>query len=324
MSSSQAAPNELAGAGGRAAPSSQAAANDLIVRLVSSGGAAGVAEAATLPLDMAKVRLQVQVRGAGAAAAAGRGYSGLLDCLVQVASKEGAGGLWGGLNPALIRQVAHTSLTFVLFEPLVKALSGGRGERDATFLERLAAGGAAGALSVVVLNPTEVLKTRMQVAVRGARPSLEETMRRIYETSGMRGYWAGVGPSVARTFLVKAAELGTYAHARSFLEAQGVPEGLQLTAGSSFAAGVAAALVSTPADVVKTRLMSQAGSVATGGVRYEGAAHALFHPKESILAREGAAALYKGFAPIVARRVLWGAVFFSYYEHFRAQMSTWK
>jgi len=299
---------------------------DLIVRLLSSGIASGLAETATLPLDMAKVRLQVQVAsatpvGGGVAAAAAPRYSGLFDVLYQVGSKEGPKGLWSGLAPALLRQVSYSSLTFMLFEPLLETVSRGKKPEDITFIERLLSSGTAGAISITIMNPTEVLKTRLQVPVRGRRPDLEETLRQIHQTSGVRGFWAGVGPNVARTFLVNAAELGTYSQIKAFLKAQGVPEGVPMVASSSFLAGLASAVVSTPADVIKTRLMDQAGNAASGGgVRYTSIAHALLDPKESIWAREGPAALYKGFGPIVVRKVAWCTVFFLCYEDLKAKL----
>ena len=59
-------------------------------------------------------------------------------------------------------------------------------------------------------------------------------------------------------------------------------------------AGVASACVSTPADVIKTRLMNSAG----GTSEYAGVVDAF----RSILRREGPLALYKGFLPIVVRK----------------------
>ena len=42
-------------------------------------------------------------------------------------------------------------------------------------------------------------------------PTMSSVVRRILAQEGVLGLWAGLGPNVARTFLVNAAELGTCA-----------------------------------------------------------------------------------------------------------------
>lgn len=73
--------------------------------------------------------------------------------------------------------------------------------------------------------------------------------------------------------------------------------------GASSIAGVASACTSTPADVVKTRLMNQAGSQVAGHAQHAGSPqHAysgVLDAFTTILRTEGLGALYKGFVPIV-------------------------
>lgn len=64
-------------------------------------------------------------------------------------------------------------------------------------------------------------------------------------------------------------------------------------------------------DVVKTRLMTQIASPATGGtLRYRGVAHAAV----TIAREEGAGAFARGLVPRVAAKTVQSAVFFSVYE----------
>lgn len=119
-------------------------------------------------------------------------------------------------------------------------------------------------------------------------------------------------PNVARTFLVNAAELGTYDEAKHQLIHQfGIADGPRAHISASAIAGFCSAVVSTPVDVVKTRLMNQAG---LGEKQYAGMGEALFHPSRSIAAREGFLSLYKGFVPIFWRKVIWCSAFFVVYE----------
>lgn len=123
----------------------------------------------------------------------------------------------------------------------------------------------------------------------GQAPSMVSITRSVVQKDGVLGLWAGLRPNIARTFLVNAAELGTYDQAKSVLVST-VGEGPVAHIGASGIAGVTSALTSTPADVVKTRLMNDAG----GQQRYAG----MIDATKTILAEEGVGALYAGFYPI--------------------------
>lgn len=269
-------------------------ANDAGSRLYASAVAALVAETVTLPTDVIKTRIQVS-----------HCRLGVLSGLQNMVRDEGLHSLWKGLGPALLRQVSYTSLSLVLYEPIRDALS--FPGTDMSFAQRLCAGGSAGAISIALFNWTEVIKTQKQTST--STLSIASIVRKVWRAGGVRGFWAGVQPNVARTFLVNAAELGTYDHAKQML----VPylgDTLGNHIGASLVAGLASAATSTPADVVKTRLMNQAGTSNQGvvstlrAIHYDG----------------GYAAFYKGFIPIVIRKVAWTSCFFVLYEQGRLRL----
>lgn len=276
--------------------------SDTGARLAASAVGAGVAEFITMPADVTKVRLQVQSRATGQLS-----YSGPLDCLVKTARQEGPSALWKGIVPALVRQVCYTSLSFVLYEPVRDFYTGlGQPNASPNFAQRLLAGGTAGAIAISVFNPTEVVKTQIQTS---ATPlPIKDIVSRVWQKDGLLGFWAGLRPNIARTFLVNAAELGTYDEAKSRIRPF-LGDGICTHVASSGVAGFASACVSTPADVVKTRLMDSAGR--------DGAYTGMLHAGRTILREEGAAALYAGFVPILCRKLLWCTAFFTTYERVR-------
>lgn len=279
--------------------------SDTGARFVGSALGAAIAETVTLPTDVVKVRLQVQSTGR---------YRGFADCLQQTARNEGVHALWKGLTPALVRQVCYTSMSLVIYEPIrgfYGELLGGK-DKGPSYFQRLCAGGTAGALAISVFNPAEVVKTQVQTHV-GANITMREVASRVWVQDGLLGFWAGLGPNVARTFLVNAAELGTYDEAKSHL----VPvlgDGFFAHVAASGIAGFSSACVSTPADVVKTRLMNAAGEDVK---QYRG----MLHGFSQILMQEGVTALYKGFLPICIRKLLWCSAFFVSYEKIRAAVN---
>ncbi|EKX52026.1 hypothetical protein GUITHDRAFT_65536 [Guillardia theta CCMP2712] len=271
-------------------------------RLIASTGGATIAETVTLPIDTAKVRLQLQKSGARNI----RQYKGMMDCMILIYKEEGATALFKGLGPALVRQICYTGLSFVLYEPIRDAMSG-KGP-DAGFMNRLIAGGTAGAIGITVMNPAEVIKTKMQGNTSST--SVRKLVVDVWSQEGIVGFWAGIRPNVTRTFLVCAAELGTYDQAKHMLISQGVfTDGPLAHLSASAIAGLASASTSTPADVVKTRLMNQAGQqheVSQHSLYYRG----MFHAFTSIFKNEGVGALYKGFVPVFWRKIVWCSSFF--------------
>jgi hypothetical protein len=318
-----------------------AAPDDAAARFVASMSGAALAEVLTLPTDVAKTRLQIQKADAGTGTLR---YSGMFDCLRKIRSEEGAAAMWKGLRPALLRQVCYSTLAMVIYEPVRSLFT--RENETAGYLEKLMAGGTAGCLSITVFNPTEVLKTKMMTAA-GIEPSMNGVARAVYRAEGLRGFWAGYKPNLARTFLVNAAELGTYDQAKEAIIPFTGDNGFAHV-GASAVAGLASAVISTPADVVKTRLMDQAGAEAIEAVdalrahvdarsaeagvagstsaapaapgapapprRFRGMLDCFAHTAR----HEGFFALYKGFLPIFVRKVMWCSAFFVTFEKVRA------
>ena len=81
---------------------------------------------------------------------------------------------------------------------------------------------------------------------------------------------------------------------------------------SAICSGFVASLCSTPADVAKSRIMSQT-ALADGTMPYAGTLDCW----KKVVANEGPAALYKGFLPGWLRLGPWQLVFWCSYEQLR-------
>lgn len=127
---------------------------------------------------------------------------------------------------------------------------------------------------------------------------------------GVRGLWRGATPAVQRAALVNLGELATYDHAKeSILRTGLVGDNVAAHTLSSMCSGLFASLISTPADVIKTRMMNQDPAAPL----YRGSVDCLV---QSVRA-EGVLALYKGFLPTWARLGPWQLVFWVSYEQLR-------
>ncbi|XP_061345174.1 S-adenosylmethionine carrier 1, chloroplastic/mitochondrial-like [Gastrolobium bilobum] len=246
-----------------------------------AGGVAGViVEAALYPIDTIKTRLQV-ARGGGEIILKGL-YSGL------------AGNLAGVLPASAIFIGVYEPTKQKLLKSLPDHLSS---------VAHFAAGVIGGTASSFVRVPTEVIKQRMQTGQFG---SAMAAVRLIVANEGFKGLYAGYGSFLLRDLPFDAIELCIYEQLRIGYKLAAKrdlndPENAMLGA---FAGAITGA-VTTPLDVVKTRLMVQ-GS--------QNHYHGIYDCVRTIVKEEGAHALFKGIGP----RVLWiglgGSIFFGVLE----------
>mmetsp|Transcript_3948 Transcript_3948/g.5670 ORF Transcript_3948/g.5670 Transcript_3948/m.5670 type:complete len:301 (-) Transcript_3948:41-943(-) len=275
-----------------------------IQRFIAAGVGAAAAEISTLPVDISKVRLQTQKPILVDGQLVMR-YKGMVHAMYRISADEGVLALWKGLAPALMRQVSYTGLSFVLYEPVRNFVAGKDIKKeDIPFWKRVIAGGIAGGTSIYVMNPTDVVKTQMQAA--SDTKSMTKIAKQIWQTEGIKGFWRGSYPNVARCFIGNACEIGCYDQFKTTLVTEGwVPNGPIAHFAASGGAGVVSAIFSTPVDVVKTRLMNAAGGN-KDAVQYKGVVDCFINMPR----KEGIASLYKGFWPLAFRKVVWTVVFF--------------
>ena len=163
-----------------------------------------IAESATMPIDIAKVRLQMQVPLADGSMR----YRGFLHAVWKIGGDEGARALWRGLEPALLRQISYTGMSFVLYEPVRNAIAGNAPADQIPFYKRVLAGGTAGGVSIMMMNPTDVIKTQMQAARTTEQPRMGAVISSVWGNAGVLGFWRGWQPNVARCFIGCACEIG--------------------------------------------------------------------------------------------------------------------
>ena len=204
-----------------------------------------------------------------------------------------------------------------------------------------ASGCASGVLSAVVLQPTDLLRTRMQgealrLRASGATAasgdvSLVRAARAAIGKSGVRGLWKGTQAAVLRV----GPGIGVYMMVIDVLhrhlgEDRGdgrivlTPLGAMGAAG--FARAVASAVVS-PITVVKTRIEYYGSAQSVSKAAGEGAAKAASgRPVGTIaavrnLARaEGARGLFRGLAPTIASAVPFSALYYALYTNLQERM----
>lgn len=275
--------------GKRLTPEGVPAWRGVLANLLAGATAGCAVEAALYPIDTIKTRMQMARTGGG----------------IRALFKSGGGkalyaGVWGnlaGVAPA-------TAVFMAVYEPIKQEVTK-RVPADRAFLGPLAAGAASGLAASLIRVPTEVVKQRMQ---SGEFTGAIKAVQSICAREGVRGMFAGYGSFLLRDLPFDAIEFVTYEQLRRAykvsLAGSREVNGAE-TAVMGAAAGAVTGILTTPFDVLKTRLMTQ------------GTQRTYNHVGDcavKIWREEGWQTFFKGWEP----RVLWisigGCVFFSALE----------
>jgi len=292
----------------------------VLLKFVTSGTASAAAETATFPLDLTKTRLQIQGEVTSNSHARVVSKNGMFRTVIGVVNQEGVFRLWRGVQPAVYRHLIYSSIRIVAYEQFREFL--GRSIDGSFPVWKAALSGAmAGAVGQFFASPMDLVKVRMQMEYHGIRKgsaprykSVPHALRKAFECGGLRSLWAGWVPSVQRAALVNLGNLATYDIAKQkLLKSTSLKDNWVCHTCASAMSGFMAAVLSTPADVVKTRVMNQARHKNGCGLRYRSSVECLI----KTVHQEGLHSLYKGFIPIWTRIAPWSVIFWITNEELR-------
>ena len=173
-----------------------------VQREMAAGGCAGLFQiAVTTPMELLKIQMQDAGRVAAQLKAAGQSTSHLpkisaLSVTRQLLAEKGIFGLYKGLGATALRDVSFSMCYFPLFANLNKL--GPRKSPDSTeavFWWSFVAGMTAGSVSAALVNPFDVVKTRLQVLNKGAGEEtyagIVDAFRKIMKNEGPKAFLKG-------------------------------------------------------------------------------------------------------------------------------------
>lgn len=251
-------------------------------RMTAGAIARGVAQTILHPIDVARTRLQAR----------------------NIASRWDARVFVKGVIPQITLAVPAGAVQFAAFEAAKEKLAELMPGQRLSELRTLLAG-AAGALAAASFRvPQEVLKQRVQADLY---PNVAVALRETLRADGFFGLYRGWAATISRDVPWNALSFMFHAQGkRIFARLKGrEPENDENLAIAGFS-GAVSAVIMTPVDVVKTRLMTQA----SGAQRYSG----MLNTVRMIVREEGPATLMKGVVPRIMFLAPLAGVTFSVYE----------
>jgi solute carrier family 25 oxoglutarate transporter 11 len=217
-------------------------------------------------------------------------------------NEGGVARLFTGFGIGQSRQVVYTTSRLSLYDPVEQVFTMG-GTRQPTVVDRMLAGGTAGALAGLFSSPVEVALVRMSKK-ESKGMTLGTMMSSIYADSGVAGYYRGVGPLMQRTFVVGVAQVGFYKQmmaATTALSQAGIlpisdPKSLVML--SSTITGFFYAGVTMPLEFARVRMSAQAGKSGSN-LKYKNSMQTV----ALVYKEEGIRVIYGVFTPYCGRCV---------------------
>lgn len=316
-----------------------------VIELIA-GGTAGMCEALVChPLDTIKVRMQLRAKNAkqittslkpgipaaavaaaatpSVTAAAAAKPLGFIATGVRIVHRETPIGLYKGLGAVMAGITPKMAIRFFTYEQLKRNLvvtnPDGTTKPLSTSRIFVAGLGAGFTEAVVVVNPMEVVKIRLQAQAHSLAdpvnaPKYQNALHCAYsivKNEGITALYRGVALTAARQASNQGVNFTVYTLLKQKLKELQPDRDLLPSYQTSFIgliSGALGPLSNAPLDTIKTRMQREHGvSSESGFSRFS-------RITRQLIREEGTAALYKGITPRVMRVAPGQAVVFSIFE----------
>ncbi|MQL84168.1 hypothetical protein Taro_016690 [Colocasia esculenta] len=270
-----------------------------------AGGLAGIFVSLCLhPIDTVKTVIQAD----------GLNQRPILHTVQSIISERGVLGLYRGIASNIASSAPISAIYTFTYESVKGALLPVL-PKEYHSLAHCTAGGCASIATSFIFTPSERIKQQMQV--HSYYQNSWNALIGVLEKGGLPSLYAGWSAVLCRNIPHSIIKFYTYERLKQLLQGSMEPDGCLNPLQTLLCGGLAgctAALVTTPFDVVKTRLQAQVpGSLK----KYDGVMHVL----KEIAKYEGINGLYRGLTPRLFMYVSQGAIFFASYEFLKAAFS---
>jgi solute carrier family 25 protein 42 len=248
---------------GPAVASAPSNGNSGILRFLAGGIAGASAKTLVAPLDRVKIIFQISHKPFS--------LREVLRELSVTVRDEGVRALFRGNGAQILRVYPYSGIQLLAFDSLAKAILAerGSGNRSAASqlspLERMCAGGGAGAISVVATYPLDLLRARLAVQqelpggtelrYRGIRHAVSS----MVAEGGVRSLYRGMAPTLLGIMPYAGISFGTYETLKQMAaeraEGRPPPDWQRLLFGG--VAGLAGQASTYPLDIVRRRMQTE-------------------------------------------------------------------
>ncbi|MCO5565371.1 hypothetical protein L7F22_019044 [Adiantum nelumboides] len=243
-------------------------------------------------------------------------------------------GIYRGIGSVAVGSAPGAACFFVTYEslkPILSKFDSNKTSLWTTAGSHMVAASLAEVVACMIRVPTEVIKSRQQTSTYGIKTSSIAALKAVIQESGFRGLYVGFAGTVGREIPFTCIQFPLYEHLKLLIsqsiffqnldpnfsplikrDARSIPTWQAGLAGSI--AGSIAAGLTTPLDVVKTRIMLERRGKGETAINQTGVNTKILPTLRHIAANEGIKTLFSGFIPRTIWIGLGGFVFLGTFE----------
>jgi len=147
-----------------------------------------------------------------------RKYRGVFHGTRRIILEQGVVSLYKGLTATILKQGSNQAVRFVVFEEAKKFIQSKKSNVKLGVAETLLCGGFAGFVSVMVNNPFDVVKTKMQGLEASKFKGFFDCFRWILTNQGPLFFYRGVTPRLLRVIGDSAVVFTVVDRLKGFIE----------------------------------------------------------------------------------------------------------
>jgi len=165
-------------------------------------------------LRQAEVGVLEAAKGTAASGPRVGASASVFEATARILRTQGLSSLWLGTGPTVARQGMANGIRFALFEHFKKGLESTRLVPQSMLAAT--AGGLTGVVSVVLTNPVDVIKTRVQASTSASMSTLA-IVRAAFAEEGASAFARGMTARTCKIGLGQAVIFGVYDAAKRWL-----------------------------------------------------------------------------------------------------------
>jgi solute carrier family 25 phosphate transporter 23/24/25/41 len=292
------------------------------IKLVYAGAIAGIiSRTFCAPIEMVSTVMMCR----------GDECSTMTDELSKTWKKEGFRGMFKGNGANCLKVAPSRGTQFLVYEFVKrKMLLAGVGlavGAQAGSLHagaRLFAGGVAGMVAAAIVYPLEVVKTMLTLYPDRCK-SIPDALSMVYKSSGFKGLYRGLGPTLVAMFPYVGVEFMVYETLKNRWEMYIGPVGTMALLLLGAAGGAAAQASAHPLDVIRRRMQMQSLNAGSSKKDDDGKEETkryknMFAGLYSVGKNEGLHVLFKGLGPACFEKIPSTAIGYFIYEFLKVSL----
>jgi solute carrier family 25 (adenine nucleotide translocator) protein 4/5/6/31 len=229
------------------------------------GGASGaISKTVVAPIE--RVKLLLQLQDVSTQITASKRYKGMVDCFTRVHKEQGFISFWRGNSANVIRYFPTQALNFAFKDSINRMFPAYNPKTEfwSFFISNMASGGAAGALSLALVYPLDLARTRLSADIGRSMADREfsglgDCLAKIGRSDGVEGLYRGFSISIVGIVIYRALYFGMFDTGKALLFTDFKNANIFVVWAFAQVVTVSSGLAFYPLDTVRRRLMMQSG-----------------------------------------------------------------